>query len=65
MAAYADPPPEARAPATRPASRWETLVLLVKLAGDLLSVPFHLALFVVRREGHRRRFRRSLEESTR
>ena len=39
-----------------PGSRWETAWLLVQLAGDLLSVPFHLVAFLATRRRHKRRF---------
>ena len=65
MSAYSPPPPEWRPPAQAPGSRLETLVLIGKLVGDLVSVPFHLVAFLLTRNAHRRRFRHALEESTR
>ncbi len=61
MTGYATPPPEVRAPEGAPGSRLETGLLLLQLAGDLLSVPFHLVAFLCTRAAHRRRFRAALE----
>ncbi len=52
-------------PAVPPGSRWEQLVIVLKLAGDLLSVPFHFVVFLFTSRRHRRDFRRVLSESAR
>ena len=53
-------------PAPRPlprGSRADLLRLLGWLVADLVSIPFHLLIFLLRRGRLRRRFRRMLEES--
>ena len=65
MAAFAEPPPGAAPPPTRPGSRLETCWLLLLLLGDLLALPFHLLLFLARARRHRAHFRRMLEEHER
>ncbi len=42
----------------------ETLLLLLWLAADLLSIPFHLLSFAFTRSRHRRAFRRALEQAS-
>ena len=45
------------------ARRIETWRVLAWLAGDLLSIPFHLLVFLCTRSRHRRAFRRALEDA--
>jgi hypothetical protein len=46
--------------ASRPAGRARVLLWL---AGDLLSIPFHLVVFLCTRSRHRRELRRALEDA--
>jgi len=41
----------------------ETLLILCSLAGDLLSIPFHLFSFLCTRTRHRRDFQRALKDA--
>ncbi len=54
--ASADAPP----PAVPPGSRIESLLLGLKLAGDLLSLPFHLLVVLFTLPRDRRRLRDTL-----
>ena len=65
MSAYLEPPLESRPPESAPGSRWESCWVLSRLAGDLLSIPFHLIAFLMTRGTHRRAFRHALEEGAR
>jgi hypothetical protein len=65
MSAYLEPPLESRPPETAPGSRWESVWVLSRLAGDLLSIPFHLVAFLMTRGRHRRTFRIALDEGAR
>lgn len=49
----------------RPGPRAEVVLVLLQLAGDLLSIPFHLAMFLCTRGRVRRAFRHALDESAR
>ena len=62
MTAFATPPPEAQPAPSPPGSRLETCRLLMQLAGDLLSIPFHLLAFLITRRSHFRRFREALDQ---
>lgn len=62
MTAFDTPPQEARPADSPPGSRLETCRLLLQLAGDLLSVPFHLLAYLMTVKAHRRRFRAALEQ---
>jgi hypothetical protein len=56
-------PAGSAAAATPSGSRLEIAGLLVMLALDLLSVPFHLLVFLLSAGRQRRAFRRTLEEA--
>lgn len=47
-----------------PGSRWESAWLALLLVADLASIPFHLIVFSLTRERHKRAFRRVLSEGT-
>jgi hypothetical protein len=65
MSAYLEPPLERRPAESTPGSRWESCWVLSRLAGDLLSIPFHLLAFLMTRGTHRRAFRHALEQGAR
>ncbi len=51
------------APSAPPGSRLENALMVLHLAGDLLSNPFHLALFLLTRRAHRRQLARALQDA--
>lgn len=46
-----------------PGSRAEQLLLVLTLFADLLSVPFHLAIFLCTRGRQRKRFNQTISEA--
>lgn len=50
-------------PSAPPGSRFEQALLVVKLVGDLASIPFHLLLFLATRRAQARRLAEDLTES--
>ena len=50
-------------PTAPPGSRRENALLWLRLAADLLSNPFHCALFLLTRSRQRRALRRALTEA--
>lgn len=50
-------------PSTPPGSRAENGLMLVKLIGDLLSTPWHLAVFFCTRGGRKRRLLATLRDA--
>jgi hypothetical protein len=48
-----------------PGSRWESVWLALRLAGDLLSTPFHILAFLCTRGRQRRRLLDELHKAAR
>jgi hypothetical protein len=61
-AAFSTPPPAARPEPSPKGSLKETAGLLVVLAADLISVPFHFLAFLMTRESHCRHFQKALQQ---
>lgn len=57
--------PSVNSSADEPGSRWESMSLALKLAGDLLSMPFHIAAFVFTRGRQRQALLDELREAAR
>lgn len=59
---FADTAPEL--PPTPPGSRAEQLLLVLTLFADLISVPFHCAIFLFTRSRQRKRFNQTMSEES-
>ena len=59
-----DAPPQAAPPdAAPPGSRAESVLMWLHLMADLLSNPFHFAMFLLTRSRQRRALERALKEA--
>jgi hypothetical protein len=63
MTAFSTPPPAAQPEPSPKGSLGETTGLLLVLAADLISVPFHFVAFLMTRDSHCRHFQKSLQQA--
>ncbi len=63
MTAFSTPPSTAQPEPTPKGSLGETAGLLMILAADLISVPFHFVAFLMTRGSHCRQFQKALQQA--